>query len=556
MTAEYIPTIFGIDLGTTYSCISYMDQYGKPVIVSLEDGGTTLPSVVRFEGEQRIVGMEAKNSAVLFPNQVVREVKRHMGHPDWRFLYKKIEYTAEEISSYILRKLVLDAESYLHVPVKDVVITCPAYFGILQRDATVRAGELAGLVVREIINEPTAAAITYGLQNEKDQTILVYDLGGGTFDTTVITVKAGEIAVVATGGDDNLGGRNWDEALLVYLAEQWQALSGSDSDPTDSPESLQDLWSKAEVAKITLSSRLNTTVTVTHEGKRVSVPLSREKFASLTSHLLEKTIKFTQETMYNARMRDCEHYDQIILVGGSTRMPQVAERLTSEFNIPLRIFEPDTAVAKGAAIYGYKLFLDEKIAWKLDQMGGQKPGPQQPRSSVIPEELRTAQAEVAKNDGMPFETVKKFNEMTVSNVTSHSFGVIVRDAETHEDVISNIIMINDTLPMTESKTFYTTIPNQEVVEMKIVENTQFEHRVFELAQGQEVGKVNLHLPPRLPVQSPIEVSFTLERDGRLSTTAREPKSNRQVMVDIQTDRVMSSEQYQAARQRSSGVSIS
>ncbi|GHO86335.1 Hsp70 family protein [Dictyobacter formicarum] len=368
MTAEYTPSVFGIDLGTTYSCISYIDQYGKPVIVPMEDGGTTLPSVVRFDGTQRIVGMEARNSAVLFPTQVVQAVKRHMGEADWHFSYQGIDYTAEEISSYILRKLVNDAENYLHVVVKDVVITCPAYFGVLQRDATVRAGELAGLMVREIINEPTAAAITYGLQNEQgEKTFLVYDLGGGTFDTTVIRVKAGEIAVVATGGDDNLGGRNWDEAVLVYLAEQWQTLSGSSSDPTDFPESLQDLWSKAETAKITLTLRLNINVTVAHEGKLITVPLSREKFAALTDYLLEKTIKLTRETMYNARMRDCDHYDQIILVGGSTRMPQVAARLSEEFNIPVRAFEPDTAVAKGAACYGNKLSLDEKVARQLTQ---------------------------------------------------------------------------------------------------------------------------------------------------------------------------------------------
>ncbi|GHO86334.1 Hsp70 family protein [Dictyobacter formicarum] len=170
--------------------------------------------------------------------------------------------------------------------------------------------------------------------------------------------------------------------------------------------------------------------------------------------------------------------------------------------------------------------------------------------------MRVAQAKVAQSDGLPVEAVKKFNELSISNVTSHSFGVIVLDAETQKDIISNIIMINDALPVTESKTFYTTVPNQEVVEMKIVENTQFEYRVFELTQGQDIGKVRLHLPPRLPVQSPIEVLFTLQRDGRLSITAREPKSDRQVMVDIQTDRVISARQYQAAKQRSSGVSIS
>jgi molecular chaperone DnaK len=228
---QEVAPIFGIDLGTTYSCIAYVDEFGKSVIISNSEGDRTTPSVVQFEENNRVVGKEAKNSAVLNPSQVVEMVKRHVGESNWRFGYNGTEYTAEEISSYILRKLVEDAEQSLGFSVKDVVITCPAYFGIAQRDATAHAGEIAGLNVREVINEPTAAAIMYGLQNEQDQVVLVYDLGGGTFDITVIEISAGAITVIATGGDHNLGGRNWDEAVVRYLAEQWKRETGSSDDP-------------------------------------------------------------------------------------------------------------------------------------------------------------------------------------------------------------------------------------------------------------------------------------------------------------------------------------
>ncbi len=369
--------VFGIDLGTTYSCIAYVDEYGKAVVVPNVEGDRTTPSVVYFEGSSRVVGKEAKNSAVLYSEQVVEMVKRQMGEADWLFEYEGTKYRAEEISSYILRKLADDAELHLGHPVKDVVITCPAYFGIAQREATARAGEIAGLNVREVINEPTAAAIMYGLQNERDQVVLVYDLGGGTFNITVIEIKGGAITVVATGGDHHLGGRNWDEAIVQYLAEQWMNDTGSTDDPLESMETLQDLWGKAESAKRALSAKMETTVPVMHAGQRVGVTLSRDKFNELTANLLTRTIDFTHSTIQEAEKWDFTHstiqeaekwdfnnFDQILLVGGSTKMPQVVERLKKEFSIPLRSFDPDEAVAKGAACYGQKLVIGEIIHFK------------------------------------------------------------------------------------------------------------------------------------------------------------------------------------------------
>src|SRR5579862_1637008 len=191
MAEKLDTTIFGIDLGTTYSCIAYVDEFGKPTVVQNLEGHVTTPSVVQFEGDERVVGLEAKNNAVLHADAVVAMVKRHMGESGWLFRYNDTDYTPEEISNYILRKVVQDASQQLGKPITDVVITCPAYFGIAEREATARAGEIAGLKVWEIINEPTAAAINYGLQEERDQVVLVYDLGGGTFDITMIEIKAG-----------------------------------------------------------------------------------------------------------------------------------------------------------------------------------------------------------------------------------------------------------------------------------------------------------------------------------------------------------------------------
>lgn len=545
--------IFGIDLGTTYSCIAYVDEYGKPVVLPNSEGDRTTPSVVHFDGNSRIVGKEAKNSAVLNPNQVVEMVKRHMGEADWRFEYNGIEYTAEEISSYILRKLADDAEQHLGQPVKDVVITCPAYFGIAQRDATAHAGEIAGFTVKEVINEPTAAAIMYGLLNEQDQVVLVYDLGGGTFDITVIEIKGGAITVVATGGDHHLGGRNWDEAVVMYLAEQWKAESGSNNDPTDSEESLQDLWGKAEIAKWALTARQETKVLVSHDGQRVGVALSREKFNELTANLLERTIEFTKSTMADAKTRGITQFDQILLVGGSTRMPQVTERLNAEFSIPLKVFDPDEAVAKGAAVYGRKLALGEKIQMKIDKM---MPGAQIDDPGVPQSVIARAQQEVAEESGLKLSSVKQYSDMTVTNVASHSFGIIAIDDRTNQEVIANIVIANDPLPLAKTKIFQTIEADQETVEIKVIENSVVSHRVEDVSKGQEIGNATLHLPPRLALHAPIEVTFELQRDGRLHMTGREPTSNVLIEIDIQTTGSISEEELRKAKVRSNKVTVS
>src|SRR2546421_876617 len=548
--------VFGIDLGTTYSCIAYVDEYGKPEVIANEEGERTTPSVVLFEdANERVVGKVAKESAVLYPTKVVQMVKREMGKENCAFACDGLPFSAEEISSYILRKLAKDTETQLGRPVTDVVITCPAYFGIAEREATANAGKIAGLNVREVINEPTAAAIVYGLQNEQDQVVLVYDLGGGTFDITVIEIKVGTITVVATGGDHNLGGKDWDGVVVEYLAQQWMNETGSSDDPTNSEETMQDLWLRTESAKRTLSAKQETSVPVTHAGQRKGITLTRDKFNELTNNLLERTIDFTKSTIEAAKSRGYTHFDQILLVGGATRMPQVQERLKADFNIPLKVHDPDESVAKGAAIYAQKLMLDQKIQYKIAELTGTKIDSVD-TSRVSEQVMERAQQEVARDSGLKIGMVKKYTEMEVTNVASHSFGIVAIDARTNSEVISNLVRVNQPVPAFQTKTFHTLEVGQREAELKVMENGYDTNAVNDITAGEEIGNAMLSLPAGMPINAPIEVTFELNREGRLHVIGREPRSNAIIQVTIQTKRGMSEEEVEQAKKRANRVAIS
>jgi molecular chaperone DnaK len=572
-------TIFGIDLGTTYSCIAYVDTIGKANVLPNQEHQLTTPSVVLFEKDARIVGDEAKNSAVLNPGNVVEMVKRHMGEADWYFHYDGTDYSPEEISSYILRKLATDAEKTLGMPIKDVVITCPAYFGIAQREATAHAGEIAGLRVHEIISEPTAAAIAYGLQQGRGQTVLVYDLGGGTFDISIIAIKQDSTTVVATGGDHHLGGRDWDEAIITYLAQQWQEQTGSSEDPLEVTDTLQDLWLKAENAKRALAVRSKTRVAVSHEGKTVKVELTREKFDELTASLLDRTVSFTRLTMQAAEKRGYTQFDQIVLVGGSARMLQVSDRLEQEFHLPMRLFEPDEAIAKGAAIYGQRLLLQQHIRAKAAEIqqarnkvaeissSTAKIASETDRTSSLVEPieipssvLKQAQVSIARSFHIEEEAMQKLTTSSITNVASHSFGIIATidyDTPRSRKVISNLVRVNDPLPITQTKTYGTIENDQDVVTLEIMENTE-ESWIVEpelYTPENAIGMVTLTLPPGLPEDAPIEVTFEMNSQGRLQVTSREPHSNTVITATFETKGVMSEEEVQQAKERTQQITI-
>ena len=357
--------VFGIDLGTTYSCIAYIDEYGKPVVLKNSDGDLTTPSVVMVETEGNvIVGSEAKRSLEIDPDRTVQFIKRKMGKEDDTFTLNDREYSAPELSAYILEKLVNDANEELRQQgviengeeIKDVVITCPAYFGMQEREATKTAGEIAGLNVIDIINEPTAAAISYGaMGSEKNETVLVYDLGGGTFDITVMNINGNEISVVCTGGDDTLGGKNWDEALIDYLVERYQEEFGDDEDPTDQDEALANLYGQVETWKKALTAREKVNVVVSGEsGNRHKEVLTREQYDEITKNLLTRTKNLLDDVLRTAEKSGypLEKIDKVLLVGGSSRMPQVAKMIAEEYHVIPTLQDPDEAVAKGAAVYG------------------------------------------------------------------------------------------------------------------------------------------------------------------------------------------------------------
>ncbi len=541
--------ILGIDLGTTYACIAYVDTSGKAVMLPNREHQLATPAVVLFEGQKRIVGDEAKNSALLTPDTVVEMVKRHMGEANWRFRYEDKDYAPEEISSYILRKLAADAQEVLGFPVNDVVITCPAYFGLAQREATARAGEIAGLNVQEVLSEPTAAAIAYGLQYTHEQTVLVYDLGGGTFDITIIALKRDETTVIATGGDHHLGGRDWDSTLVSYLAQQWQEQTESAEDPLETPETLQDLWLKAEKAKWALTARLETRVAVSHGGRNVKVVVTRDKFNELTASLLDRTILFTRMTMDAAKVRGYSQFDQIVLVGGSTRMPQVSQRLEQEFRIPHRLFEPDEAVAKGAALYGQRLLLQKNIQAKATEIAYTSasglPTLQQTAADSIslepisPAIVTQARKEITQAFGREEMSMQKLATTEITNVVSHSFGIVVTidyGTARMREAVSNLVRVNDPLPITKVKTYGTLEADQDDVEITIVENAE-ETAIVEQEKYDEeavIGTIILHLPSGLPADAPIDVSFEINGQGLLHVTGREPSSDVIVEAEFET----------------------
>ncbi len=542
--------ILGIDLGTTYACIAYVDAGGKAVMLPNREHQLATPAVVLFEGQKRIVGDEAKNSALLSPDAVVEMVKRHMGEANWRFRYEGKDYTPEEISSYILRKLAADAQEVLGFPVKDVVITCPAYFGLAQREATARSGEIAGLNVHEVISEPTAAAIAYGLQHTHEQTVLVYDLGGGTFDITIIALKRDATTVIATGGDHHLGGRDWDGALVSYLAQQWQEQTELAEDPLESPETLQDLWLKAEKAKWALSARQETRVAVSHAGRNVKVMVTRDKFNELTAALLDRTILFTRMTMDAARTRGYSQFDQIVLVGGSTRMPQVSRRLEQEFRLPYRLFEPDEAVAKGAALYGQRLLLQKNIQVKAAEIAQTAatglPILQRtdvdsilPIAPISPAMVTQARKEITQAFGREEIAMQKLTTTAITNVVSHSFGIVVTvgyGTNKMRKVVSNLVRVNDPLPITKVKTYGTLEADQDDVEITIIENVEETAIVEQEKYNDEavIGTVILHLPSGLPEDAPIDVSFEINGQGLLHVAGREPSSDLVVEAEFET----------------------
>lgn len=547
--------VFGIDLGTTYSCVAYIDENEKPVVLKNAEGELTTPSVVFFESKDEVtIGSSAKESSKMYPDQCISFIKREMGKPNASMTLNGVTMSPEEISSYILKKCVNDAMETLRMEgklgddevVKDVVITCPAYFGINERTATQAAGEIAGLNVLQIINEPTAAAITYGVADDSaNKVVLVYDLGGGTFDVTMIHIKKGEIKVICTGGDHNLGGKDWDDKILLYLDDEFRRQTGSNDSVLDDPETLQELTLSVEKAKKLLSSKEKAPISINFNGERARIELTRETFDSLTSDLLERTISLTHDMIKEANKKGYNQSDisEILLVGGSSRMPQVAKRVEDEFKISTKMFDPDESVAKGAAIYANKQNQFNIILEEIAAQTGQT-------TEELKDSIDTGKADInqlldtAKVDKKFFGAV---DSMKITNVSSRSFGTIAYNSK-GEKKLFNIVFKNDELPAIAKDTFFPMSDNQKNVDIVVMENLSTD-KVIDIELGSEIGKAMLELPPGVTTSTEIEVTFKLNEGGLLELKARETKTNKIVEASFETKNAITDEEKVSAMRR-------
>jgi len=528
--------VFGIDLGTTYSCIAHVDEYGRPAVIINADSQPTTPSVVLFDSPTDVVvGVQAKRQARIRPDDVASLVKRHMGEADWRFAAHGEEYSASAVASQILRSLANDAARAMGQPVSDVVITVPAYFGDEERKATKLAGELAALNVVDIINEPTAAAFSYGFAQEGSaaHTVLVYDLGGGTFDSTVITLADKSITVVATDGDHALGGADWDDRLAQYLSQKFREAAPAAGDPLDDTYGSQDLITTAEDVKQALTARESVDALVVFGADRASVTVTRQAFEELTSALLERTITLTQKVLAAAEEKGVDGIDKVLLVGGMSKMPVVARRLAESFpDLPAAdLTDPDLAVAKGAAIYGQKKELESYVISDLVARGKLAEG--QTIADANPADLTNAVANTASEYGLASAAVADLVQTQISNVTSHGFGVIVMDRETNTEYVDFLAHANDPLPITISELYYTNVDDQRTVQIQVVEQATSVEST-RLVDNKVIieGPID-DIPAGFPRGTPVEVTFAMGRDQTIEVTARHAAVAEPLVLRIQ-----------------------
>ena len=466
----------GIDLGTTNSVVAVLEG-GEPTVIANAEGNRTTPSIVAFKGQEVLVGELAKRQAITNPTNTVRSIKREIG-TNWKETFEGKEYTPQEISARILQKLKRDAESYIGEDVTEAVITVPAYFNDAERQATKEAGQIAGLNVLRIINEPTAASLAYGLENNEDQKILVFDLGGGTFDVSVLEISEGVFEVKSTSGDSKLGGDDWDQRIMDWLIEKFKSSTGIDL--SNDKMAIQRIKEGSEKAKIELSSTSETEINLPFITANDAGPqhllekLTRAEFEKITADLVERTKEPVQKALSDAGLKYSE-IDHIILVGGSTRMPAVqslVKKLTGKD--PHKGVNPDEVVAAGAAI----------------------------------------QAGVLKGD---------VKDVLLLDVTPLTLGV-----ETKGGIMTKMIERNTTIPTKRSETFTTAEDNQTQVEIHVLQGER------EMASGNKsLGKFTLTDIPAARQGTPqIEVTFDIDANGIVNVNAKDLGTGKEQAITI------------------------
>ena len=483
--------IIGIDLGTTNSCVSVIEG-GEPVVITNSEGSRTTPSVVAFTKDgERLVGQLAKNQAVTNPEKTVISIKRHMGS-DYKVDIDGKKYTPQEISAMILQKLKGDAEAYLGEKVNDAVITVPAYFTDSQRQATKDAGQIAGLKVHRIINEPTAAALAYGIDKEEEQKIVVYDLGGGTFDVSVIEIGDGVQEVLATAGNNHLGGDDFDQRVIDYLKGEFKKSDGIDL--SNDKFAMQRLKDEAEKAKIALSNSTSVNVNIPYitadatGPKHLNVTLTRAKFNELTADLVEATMGPLKQAISDSGL-DKNEIDKILLVGGSTRIPAVQDAVKNFLGKePFKGINPDECVAIGAAI-------------QAGVLGGEVEG------------------------------------LLLLDVTPLSLGV-----ETMGGVMTKIIDRNTTIPTKKSQIFSTAADNQTQVEINVLQG----EREF-ARDNKQLGLFALTgIAPAMRGIPQIEVTFDIDANGIVNVSAKDLGTGKEQKITISNSTSMSKEDIDKA----------
>ena len=483
--------IIGIDLGTTNSCVAVMEG-GEPVVVTNHEGARTTPSVVAFSKDgERMVGQVAKRQAITNPDRTISSIKRHMGS-DYKVTIDGKSYTPQEVSAMILQKLKSDAEAYLGEPVTEAVITVPAYFTDSQRQATKDAGRIAGLDVKRIINEPTAAALAYGMDKEGDQKVMVYDLGGGTFDVSIIEMGDGVTEVLSTNGDTHLGGDDFDQRIIDWMADAFQKENGIDL--RKDKMAAQRLKEAAEKAKIELSSAMTSQINlpfITADAtgpKHLDMTLTRAKFNELTVDLVDRTMNPVRKALADAGLRASD-LKKVLMVGGSTRIPAVYDAVKKELNCePFKGINPDECVAVGAAIQGGVLQGDVKGLLLLD-------------------------------------------------VTPLSLGI-----ETLGGVCTKIIERNTTIPTHKSQVFSTAADNQPSVEVNVLQG----EREF-ARDNKSLGVFHLDGIAPAPRGVPqIEVTFDIDANGIVKVSAKDLGTGKEQNITITASTNMSKEDIDKA----------
>ncbi|MFL2675035.1 MAG: molecular chaperone DnaK [Candidatus Actinomarina sp.] len=466
----------GIDLGTTNSVVAVLEG-GEPAVVANAEGNRTTPSIVAFKGEEVLVGELAKRQAITNPDNTIRSIKREIG-TTWKQKFEGSDYTPQEISARILQKLKRDAEAYLGEDVTEAVITVPAYFNDAERQATKEAGKIAGLNVLRIINEPTAASLAYGLENSEDQKILVYDLGGGTFDVSVLEISEGVFEVKSTAGDSKLGGDDWDEKVMDWLVEKFKSSTGIDI--SNDKMAMQRIKEGAEKAKIELSSTSETEINLPFITANDAGPqhllekLSRSEFEKITSDLVDRTKDPVNKAIDDAGLSFSD-IDHIILVGGSTRIPSIQALVkTMTGKDPHKGVNPDEVVASGAAI----------------------------------------QAGVLKGD---------VKDVLLLDVTPLTLGV-----ETKGGIVAKMIERNTTIPTKRSETFTTAEDGQTEVEIHVLQGER------EMASGNKsLGKFKLTEIPSAKQGTPqIEVTFDIDANGIVNVNAKDLGTGKEQNITI------------------------